>query len=262
MALTFREFPPDPLAAAYVEQFWLLSGDRGPWPADPCLVTPDGCIEFVFALDGAPVELPHAPDGAADRVGDVFVLGITTEPFYASYRGSVCLFGARVAAPAAVRLFGADLSAIRDRALPLTDFAPTLASMWRSIRASPRVAAPQIAREFCLALNRHEHRGDPYVAEALTRISSAAGSICLSRLSREVGISSRHLDRCFDRVLGLCPKLFCRIARFRAAWEQGFSRRDDWAAIAADCGYADQAHLCREFREFAGLSPTQTASLG
>lgn len=85
-------------------------------------------------------------------------------------------------------------------------------------------------------------------------IASAAG---------QAGLSTRQLDRYFDRWLGLPPKTVCRIARFRAAWSMGFASPGlDWATIALECGYADQAHLCREFREFSGVTPRQSRLFG
>jgi transcriptional regulator GlxA family with amidase domain len=113
------------------------------------------------------------------------------------------------------------------------------------------------------ALVENAGRGDERVEQAINLIMSAGGRIDLASLARAVRISTRHLDRCFDRFLGMCPKLLCRIARFRAAWNSGFgSDRANWAMIADRCGYADQAHLCREFQAFAGISPGQTNGLG
>jgi AraC-like DNA-binding protein len=60
----------------------------------------------------------------------------------------------------------------------------------------------------------------------------------------------------FREHVGLTPKLFCRVRRFRAALdriENGIPVR--WAELAADCGYFDQAHLIRDFRAFAGITP-------
>jgi AraC-like DNA-binding protein len=51
--------------------------------------------------------------------------------------------------------------------------------------------------------------------------------------------------------------LFCRVRRFQQVLPATDGRkRVDWAAVALACGYADQAHLVRDFRAFSGLSPT------
>ncbi|TIU04954.1 MAG: helix-turn-helix transcriptional regulator, partial [Mesorhizobium sp.] len=74
------------------------------------------------------------------------------------------------------------------------------------------------------------------------------------------GWSRKHLAGKFSNAIGVGPKTLSRIVRFNRAL--GLSRQDqsDWADIAADCGYADQAHLVREFRDLAGETPTTLAA--
>jgi AraC-like DNA-binding protein len=74
----------------------------------------------------------------------------------------------------------------------------------------------------------------------------------IDRVARGVGLHPRRLQRMFLREVGLPPKTLARIARF-----QGVLRGSgDWTAVAQACGYHDQAHLIRDFREFAGEPPT------
>lgn len=54
----------------------------------------------------------------------------------------------------------------------------------------------------------------------------------------------------------MTPKTLARMVRFNRALELSRQGDDNWAGIAADCGYADQAHLAREFRDFAGTTPS------
>jgi transcriptional regulator GlxA family with amidase domain len=73
-----------------------------------------------------------------------------------------------------------------------------------------------------------------------------------------VGVNGRKLERLFRRDVGLSPKLLARIVRFQnviATVER--NARRDWAALALDCGYYDQAHLINDFRRFAGMSPVR-----
>jgi methylphosphotriester-DNA--protein-cysteine methyltransferase len=66
----------------------------------------------------------------------------------------------------------------------------------------------------------------------------------------------RHLRRVFRDAIGMIPKTFARLARFRRAL--GAARPDEhegWASIAAEAGYYDQAHLIAEFRMIAGVTP-------
>ncbi len=88
------------------------------------------------------------------------------------------------------------------------------------------------------------------VAAAVAMIERGAGRI--DRIASGVGMHPRRLERAFAREVGLPPKTLARIVRFQGVL-RGFG---DWAALAQACGYYDQAHLIRDFREFAGESPT------
>ena len=82
------------------------------------------------------------------------------------------------------------------------------------------------------------------------------GAARVERVAKEVGWTERHLERRFAREIGLSPKAFSRTVRFQQTLAFMHSDgRDDWAGIAWDCGFADQAHLIREFRELAGVTP-------
>jgi AraC-like DNA-binding protein len=84
----------------------------------------------------------------------------------------------------------------------------------------------------------------------------------VEEIARRVGWSSRHLLDRFRAETGLTPKQAARVARFdrarRAlAARTAAGRPADLAALAAAAGFADQAHLIREWRAFTGLAPTR-----
>jgi AraC-like DNA-binding protein len=92
---------------------------------------------------------------------------------------------------------------------------------------------------------------------ALRRLEATCGRIGVAALAKELGCSRKHLTVGFRREFGMSPKLFARVTRFDHAVQ--LLRRDRVASLAdlaCACGYADQAHLTRDFREFAGGAPT------
>jgi AraC-like DNA-binding protein len=74
-------------------------------------------------------------------------------------------------------------------------------------------------------------------------------------MAESIGWSRKHLARRFADEVGLAPKAVSRIVRFNRAIAAARNAGASWAGIAADCGYADQAHMVREFGQFAGRSP-------
>jgi AraC-like DNA-binding protein len=102
----------------------------------------------------------------------------------------------------------------------------------------------------------------PAVVLAWRRLLESGGSVTVRELSREVGWSSRHLQDRFLAEVGLTPKAAGRVIRFDRARRQlqnQAARGRPWslADLAVECGYFDQAHLARDFRDLAGFSPSQ-----
>lgn len=71
-------------------------------------------------------------------------------------------------------------------------------------------------------------------------------------------LSNRQFERVFKDRIGLSPKFFSRLVRFANAWVlKESSPTLSWIKIAHQCGYYDQMHLIRDFKEFAGTNPSE-----
>jgi methylphosphotriester-DNA--protein-cysteine methyltransferase len=98
------------------------------------------------------------------------------------------------------------------------------------------------------------------VQPAVREILRRRGRIEARALARHSGTTPRSLQRAFRRDIGLQPKVLARIVRFQnvlAAVERGGDH--EWAQVALDCGYYDQAHLIRDFKQFTGGTPARFA---
>ena len=99
------------------------------------------------------------------------------------------------------------------------------------------------------------HPAVRYAVEQLSR-EGAAGSI--RRIQLDTGLSHTRFIQLFRENVGLTPKLFYRVRRFRTMLDRIEKGTPvNWAALAVDCGYFDQAHLIRDFRTFAGSTPLE-----
>ena len=119
--------------------------------------------------------------------------------------------------------------------------------------------------------------GSPDVAWAWRRLIETAGRLPVGTLCDELGCSRKHMLRRFNEQIGVSPKTYARVLRFQravhllghqdgASWlderERGAGHDGTWGELALECGYFDQAHMNRDFRAFAGVSPTElTANL-
>lgn len=127
-----------------------------------------------------------------------------------------------------------------------------------ALRRGPATADPLVLE----ALRHGPARADPLVMEACRRVSAATGGrpLSVSALAAALGVSERQLLRRFRAAVGYGPKTLARVLRFRAfldaAWAQP-APPVDLARLAAEAGYADQSHLTRDCRAFAGTTPSQ-----
>lgn len=87
------------------------------------------------------------------------------------------------------------------------------------------------------------------------------GRVRVATVAERIGWSRKHLARRFTEDIGLGPKAVSRIVRLNRAMAAARAG-NGWADVAAGCGYADQAHMARDFRELAGASPVGWGSLG
>ena len=100
-------------------------------------------------------------------------------------------------------------------------------------------------------------RLDERAVTAVTRAEKEDGQCTVDDLATAAGVGARQLDRLMLANVGVTPKPFLRMLRFRKAIAL-HDQQQSWADIAAECGYHDQSHLVREFKQFAGESPTVT----
>ncbi|MEP9389105.1 helix-turn-helix transcriptional regulator [Mesorhizobium sp. KR9-304] len=202
------------------------------------------------------IGLGRAP-GSNDRYGS-FAAGLFAGPVTIdSFGASNCIqinftpLGAR-------RFFGMPMTELTDRIVVLDDLLGAEGAALREALGD----APDwerrfdIAESFVLPKVAGAHAPSPEVAWAFRTITATGGRARVASIARGIGWSRKHLARRFATEVGLGPKSVSRIVRLNRAIAAARTGDGGWASIAADCGYADQAHLVREFRELAGASPT------
>lgn len=206
---------------------------------------------------GTPFEIGLGREpGPGDRVPS-FIAGLFDGPVHIRSRGrSHCIqidftpLGAR-------RFFALPMSELTARMVPVADISDTGlsdlsarladATDWRAcFDIAERVVARRLMRAAPPA---------PEIAWAFTRLGANHGTGSIAALASEIGWSRKHLVARFNAEVGMAPKSVARIMRFNRAQRLARQEHAGWAAIAAAAGYADQAHLIRDFRQFAGLTP-------
>src|SRR5579859_1592600 len=235
------------------------------WPAPAGLRHAIACLWAQVTPDGvADRETLVLPDACSDLIWEpgrgVFVAGPDTGPVRTVLKAGTVILGARFRPSAGGPALGVPLSELRDQRVDLSDLRRRDASRLPGT-LDPDTAAARVL-ELAAALVTD---ADPDPAAARAAVLLADPRIRAEEVAAQIGLSMRQLRRRCHAVVGYGPKTLQRVLRFRrflARIDAGLPSgqdRHDLAALAAQAGYADQAHLTRECRALAGLTP---AALG
>jgi AraC-like DNA-binding protein len=138
-------------------------------------------------------------------------------------------------------LWGAGSARLRERLLS----APTPGDKFRVLECC-------LLEELAKPLERH-----PAVGFALGQFLRWRQAPPVARVVEQVGFSQRRFIQLFSDEVGMTPKLFCRVSRFQKVIQTAHACGDiNWAELALDCGYYDQAHFIHDFQSFAGITPS------
>lgn len=253
--MRYREFQVAPPLLKHVECFWVLEGGDGQEPQTPERILPDGCVELILNFGALFQE--HKESGGCELQPSRFVVGQMTQPVLVSPTGPVQILGIRFAPGGTRPFFPFPPGELTNRIAPLADVAGAL-DRELSGRVDDARELPEMVRVIETLLIKRLHAKEAKGASlqnAISSIVSREGQVSIDRLAGDLGISGRQLERRFLSEVGLGPKLLCRILRFQRVIRAVESSDPNWARIAVDCGYYDQAHLIRDFRQFAGQTP-------
>jgi AraC-like DNA-binding protein len=148
-------------------------------------------------------------------------------------------------------------------AVELNDRTVSIGDLWKGAAIDPECATIEAVEVLLVRRLTSAPVRDSAVrtADLAAHVLRGGGRTTVERMAGLAGVSRQHLARLFREHIGVSPKLYARLARFRHSLrEVGRSAPvDTWSQFAARHGYADQSHLIAAFREFTGLTPRQLA---
>ncbi|WP_344133775.1 AraC family transcriptional regulator [Saccharopolyspora halophila] len=226
----YREWAPEAALRAFVSCVWTHGAGAA---GGNQLVVPDGCADLIW------------------RDGRFEIAGPDTGPWTSALEPGRNLFGIRVRPGAAPLLLGVPAAEARNLHLDGTElWGDRLRALAERIGAEPDRAGALL--EGFARQRLTEREPDRAVGIAVTALDrprppSVAG------LAARLGLSERQLRRRIVDAVGYGPSTLVGVLRFQRAIRLG--RRAPLARAAAEAGYADQAHLGREFRRLSGVTP-------
>ena len=236
---------PDPRVRGLLDRDYLTFAQ----PAtahDRWLATPGTTVTLIVNLDNAFGGYPRA-----------FVAGLTDTHGIVDQAGAIHCLDLKLTPLGAYTLLGVPMHELVNRVVDLTDILPGARDLADRLAGNP-AGRFNLLDAFLLDAAGRGPRPAPEVAWALRVLTGTHGAVSVGALAEEIGWSRRHLVAKFRQQVGLPPKTMARIIRFghllRRVRTAGPAR---WIQLAAECGYYDQAHMNRDFREFAGTTPTE-----
>lgn len=226
-------------------------------------VLPDGAVRLVVHLEDG------TPAGPAGESQGSVAIGAATAPVLLRWRGGSRMHSISIALRpgAASALLGLPAGELQGMAVPLEalwgrDFAELRERMAEQPDDGARMAVLRAALGQRLA--RGTMPANPCAAQAAALLTASAGRMRPREVARAVGVGERRLQQIFRAEVGMSPKAWGRLARLHACLRalRGGPTAPPWAALAADGGFYDQAHLANEFRVLCGLSPTDFLQRG
>ncbi|MFG2099656.1 DUF6597 domain-containing transcriptional factor [Micromonospora echinaurantiaca] len=246
----FRRHLPAVALRPWVEHYWLIDWEL----TEPFVqhVVPHPAVNVVFQRDGA------GPERAE-------VAGVGLELFSITLRGTGRVSGVQFRPGGFHPFWRRPVAELTGRRWPFAD----LADRWPPAAAGGPAGSGRCTgtdAERCRALDDlltgWAPEPDPVTEEVISLVEEIRTDRSLVRVddfAARHDVSTRRLQRLFLDHVGVSPKWVIRRYRLQEAIEQAAGGPLDWATLAADLGYSDQAHLVREFSAVTGVSPAAYA---
>jgi len=249
MHLRLTRHKPSEALAPFVDYYWIPRWDLREQPPYEQAILPHPNVHLVFETSGAGI------------------FGVDRRLYTRTLSGLGLAFGVRFTAGGFRPFWQAPISQLTDRVVPAARLFGTRAEQARqAIMGHGAFDADDGLMigyaEALLGSVRPER--DPLaeqVAALVSRITGDPGLRRVDQLSASSGMTPRTLQRLFADYVGVSPKWVMRRARLHEAAERADSGEPvDWAGLASDLGYADQAHLTRDFTVTIGVPPSRYAA--
>ena len=247
-----RLAPPAELAT-FVQHFWFVQWNLENAAPSEAETLPHPSCYLVFEHD---LLMPSNSPLVHQRAE---VSGVTTGKFTRTMQGSGRVFGLKFR-PGGLRPFlDSSVATLTDRIVPAAQiFGEAILPLATQLRVLD--TPEQMAEATSAFLSTRSPAPDPsatLAASIVDIILNDASLLTVEQLADRVNLSVRSLQRLFQQYVGVAPKWVIRRYRLHELVERLHSGQPlDFAQLALELGYADQAHLIRDFRDLAGYTPS------
>jgi AraC-like DNA-binding protein len=253
----FRTYKPAPPLSDFVDDIWYYEGDQTPHSKERIL--PDGRMQLLINLrEGRLGVYDGEQPPRFESLSGIVLSGVYSEHFVIDTACQAQIMGVSFKQ-------GGTFPFFTPPATELATVHVSLDALWRDVADQLHerlLGAPSILSRFRLIESYLLLQAvrplipHPAVAFALREFQRSPRHTIADVIDR-TGFSNRRFIQLFSAEVGLTPKIFCRILRFREALQRLYQGEQiELADLALACGYYDQAHFSNDFKSFSGFSPT------
>jgi AraC-like DNA-binding protein len=253
-------YKPEGILAALVDCLWYWEGAPAPHRQERLL--PQAQAAMIVNLRDDPIAI-YEDDGGARSYGTAVLSGARSNCFTIDCDQQERIIGVQFAPGGAFPFFPMPISELEDASSDMADLWGREAAWTRervlaaqTPRAMLQVLAKCLEEQLCFA-HRNSRQLHPAVVYMAGELDICRGPARVQAVMGKIGMSQRRIAQLFHEQVGVSPKTFHRVRRFQHTLPRLRGvRQVNWADLAVDCGYYDQAHLSHDFRQIAGMTPT------
>lgn len=266
--MMFQNIEPHFLLKNYIAKIWLFESSGRLMTDDLKLIVPNGNLKLTVSFQNGIIASLDG-ENFHSKEQDITLTGLVDRPVYLDVEKDTCTktIGVEFNPVGAYRFFHCSLKEIQNKIYTISDVlgnsGKQLIAAMNNTPGIPKKIA--VLQQFLLKqLSRQEE--DPVFGYCVNKIIHTRGKITIRELEKETGYSSRWLNVKFNERLGINPKNFASIIRFRQYYQalvnhSGTFLKNDFYEL-----YYDQSHFIKAFKRFTGLPPArlekQTNHLG
>lgn len=258
MILEFH-IPPVPLASC-VELITYYKGYNPPHTIERLL--PDGGVDLIIDLTNAPKYIyDNETLNEIQSCKRAWISGMRTE--YISIQAGAAeseMLVIRFRPGMAWSFLHMPVLEIKDKVIDgELVFGNELLSFREQLLEQPRPTQKfAIAESYLLKRIKNHFDIHPAIHYCISLIRNSPSQASIREITHRTGYSNKHLISLFGKYAGINPKQYISVLKFQQAVQllESNSGQINWAGLALDCGYYDQAHFINEFKRFSGFNPS------
>jgi len=256
--MTYNTYAPSKPLEKYIKYYWTLEHAGTSNPPGPERIFPDGCVELMFHYGD--VFRKYIGGDEVYTQSKSFIHGQLKHFIEVEPTGKIGTLSIRFTPAGLHRFLPINIDDITERDVSVADLWGRSGTLLEEqIMEAPATAVRiKIVENFLVERLTFVHNRQDIIGHCVCAISTSRGFVSIEKLSGDLNIGKRHLERKFLNAVGLPPKLFTRIIRFQHALNVLDKRpKGTLTELAYDMGFYDQSHFIKDFKEFTGLNPKQ-----